>query len=71
MEVVTRGGFLTSPCKVTWDEKASEWVWDAPSWFQSMGYYTLGTYVAHKLEQVMHPRGLLSCSHDGQNPARV
>jgi hypothetical protein len=59
MEVVTRGGFLTNPCKVSWDEKASEWIWDAPSWFQSMGYYTLGTYVAHKLEQVHCPAPFL------------
>lgn len=52
MEVVTRGGFLKTPVRVDWDEKTSEWVWEEPSWFKAMGYYTLGTYVAHKLEQV-------------------
>ncbi len=54
MEKVTRGGFLTVPCRVSWKEKekAGEWVWDNPAWFEGMGFYSLGTYVAHKLEQV-------------------
>jgi len=57
MEVATRSGFLSVPCKLDWNEKANKWTWDAPAWFQEMGYYTLGTYVAHKLEQVTaHPR---------------
>lgn len=53
MEIVTRGGFLTSPCKVQWSEKGKMWVWELPTWFEGMGFYSLGTYVAHKLEQAM------------------
>jgi len=56
MEVVTRGNFLTYPCKVSWDTNTKTWAWDSPRWFNDMGYYSLGTYAAHKLEKVLWMR---------------
>eukprot|EP01087_Luapelamoeba_hula_P007676 TRINITY_DN1877_c1_g1_i1.p1 TRINITY_DN1877_c1_g1~~TRINITY_DN1877_c1_g1_i1.p1 ORF type:complete len:1456 (+),score=169.66 TRINITY_DN1877_c1_g1_i1:180-4547(+) len=56
MEKVTRGGFLNTPCRVIWCEKTRAWVWEQPGWFVAMGFYSLGTYVAHKLEQALWRR---------------
>jgi len=54
MEVVTRGSFLSTPCYVKLISK--NWVWDTPKWFTGMGYYSLGTFIAHKLEQALWMR---------------
>lgn len=32
--------------------RVSQWVWQTPTWFNGMGYYSLGTFICHKLEQV-------------------
>ncbi|KAL6065554.1 hypothetical protein QOT17_010185 [Balamuthia mandrillaris] len=56
MEVATRGGFLMKPCCVSWEEKEKCWVWERPSWFENMGFYSLGTYIAAKLEQALWRR---------------
>ncbi|PRP86711.1 PAP-associated domain-containing protein 5-like [Planoprotostelium fungivorum] len=51
MHVVTRGNFLKDPCKVNWQDR--QWIWDVPKWFSGMGFYSLGTFIAHKLETVL------------------
>lgn len=37
---------------VDYNTKLTQWVWDVPTWFMGMGFYSLGTYICHKLEQV-------------------
>eukprot|EP01102_Stenamoeba_stenopodia_P011131 TRINITY_DN3406_c0_g1_i1.p1 TRINITY_DN3406_c0_g1~~TRINITY_DN3406_c0_g1_i1.p1 ORF type:complete len:417 (+),score=67.29 TRINITY_DN3406_c0_g1_i1:276-1526(+) len=56
MEVASRGGFLTVPCRVAFEVGSKQWVWTTPAWFEGMGYFSLGTYIAHKLEQVLWMR---------------
>eukprot|EP01114_Cavostelium_apophysatum_P017166 TRINITY_DN5034_c0_g2_i1.p1 TRINITY_DN5034_c0_g2~~TRINITY_DN5034_c0_g2_i1.p1 ORF type:complete len:962 (+),score=288.02 TRINITY_DN5034_c0_g2_i1:260-3145(+) len=56
MKIVTRGGFLTVPCKVGYDGSRRAWIWDPPKWYRDMGYYSLGTFIAHKLETVLWMR---------------
>lgn len=56
---VTRGGFLTDPCKVSYRNdgpKNQGWKWSSPKWFETMGYYSLGTWIAHILEKVLWMR---------------
>lgn len=56
MEVASRGGFLTVPCQVDYDENARRWVWEDPKWFVGMGYYTLGTFICQLLEKAIWMR---------------
>jgi hypothetical protein len=37
---------------VSWDPSKKVWGWEEPKWFQDMGYFSLGTFVAKKLERV-------------------
>eukprot|EP01116_Phalansterium_solitarium_P018683 TRINITY_DN5043_c0_g1_i1.p1 TRINITY_DN5043_c0_g1~~TRINITY_DN5043_c0_g1_i1.p1 ORF type:complete len:1345 (+),score=190.37 TRINITY_DN5043_c0_g1_i1:216-4250(+) len=64
MHVVTRARFLDTPCRVSWiggtNSKAPRnedvWEWEQPRWFGDMGFYSLGTYIAHKLEMALWMR---------------
>eukprot|EP00012_Vannella_robusta_P001798 CAMPEP_0206189626 /NCGR_PEP_ID=MMETSP0166-20121206/4280_1 /ASSEMBLY_ACC=CAM_ASM_000260 /TAXON_ID=95228 /ORGANISM="Vannella robusta, Strain DIVA3 518/3/11/1/6" /LENGTH=1101 /DNA_ID=CAMNT_0053605577 /DNA_START=24 /DNA_END=3331 /DNA_ORIENTATION=+ len=56
MERASRGSFLTHPCKVEYISRISQWVWQAPSWFTGMGFYSLGTFICHKFEQALWMR---------------
>eukprot|EP01099_Mayorella_cantabrigiensis_P003172 TRINITY_DN2470_c0_g2_i1.p1 TRINITY_DN2470_c0_g2~~TRINITY_DN2470_c0_g2_i1.p1 ORF type:complete len:1346 (+),score=243.05 TRINITY_DN2470_c0_g2_i1:42-4079(+) len=56
MEVASRGLFLGVPCRLQWDVNSKRWVWQSPAWFVGMGYYSLATFVAAKLEKVLWMR---------------
>ena len=45
---------LTISILVEYKKKGTlnQWVWQAPAWFVGMGFYSLGTFIAHKIEIV-------------------
>jgi len=56
MEVASRGLFLGIPCRLHWDLNSKRWTWQSPAWFVGMGYYSLATFVAAKIEKVLWMR---------------
>jgi non-canonical poly(A) RNA polymerase PAPD5/7 len=67
MKLSSRGAFLSKPCKVVWNLQTKRWEWEVPEWFSSKGYYSLATYVAHKVEQMLWIR---YWHHFGLDPRR-
>ena len=51
--MVSRGGFLSSTCEVSVSPKTKKLECACPQWFAGMGYYSLATYLAHKLEMAI------------------
>jgi len=38
--------------QVYYHQQSRRWLWETPKWFTGMGFYSLGTYIAQKLEKV-------------------
>lgn len=56
LDTISRGKFACYPCYVQWDSINKCWLWDVPQWFKSLGFYSLATYIANKLELVLWAR---------------
>jgi len=56
MEKCSHGKFASDPCYVTWEAGEKCWRWDAPSWFRQLGFYSLASFIANKLEIILWMR---------------
>ena len=61
-QVASRGGFLSTPCEVSFNPKTKKYECKPPPWFSGMGYYTLATYIAHKFETAIWVRYVVANS---------
>jgi len=54
MRMVTRGGFLRTPCRVQWNSDTKSWRWDEPHWrwLHPGNYCSLATFAALHFETV-------------------
>eukprot|EP00299_Pterocystis_sp_00344_P012979 c6305_g1_i1.p1 GENE.c6305_g1_i1~~c6305_g1_i1.p1 ORF type:complete len:408 (-),score=56.48 c6305_g1_i1:93-1316(-) len=53
MRTISRGCFLSQPCRTFWNASLREWVWEEVEWFSYSGYFTLAMYVCSRLEQAL------------------
>eukprot|EP00743_Colponemidia_sp_Colp-15_P006139 GILK01006598.1.p1 GENE.GILK01006598.1~~GILK01006598.1.p1 ORF type:complete len:1078 (-),score=157.86 GILK01006598.1:278-3511(-) len=55
LDVLSRGGFLSVPCRVSFDAASKQWIWDTPAWF-SLNPSSLGVWIACQLEKTLWMR---------------
>ena len=68
MDKISQNGFLSTPCYTTYDTKAKIWLWDVTAWFRSRSLFSLGAFLANKLEMVLWMR---YWEHTGMDPRKV
>jgi hypothetical protein len=56
LDHISQGGFLQTPCYAIYDAKSKVWLWDVPAWFRNRNLFSLGAFLANKLEMVLWMR---------------
>ena len=68
LDRISNGEFLSTPCYCTYDKPHAIWLWDVTAWFRKRGFYSLGTFLANKIEMALWMR---YWEHTGVDPRKV